>query len=512
MKMKKRKFNIYFNFLILVFLSLFLYQNSIAKDNCVKFLDDLDNNFDKYTPNDYPRYLYNDFGFDFKFEWDDLNKKWILAKDDDGYPIIGRIIDEENIGKIKRGDVVISANGKDIREYDLIPKETYLEEFFKDEEEVEFVLRNKSQFKVKLKKKKKSLVEPFLDFYIESIELNEKNNKTEARIIINAQQELDKDFGITQAALKNFYVPDEQEPYYVECPFNPIEWKKKGYVFPFFAKFNNLHKVDYNTFSEEIIVKVYDPEKIPLHKKLGWDEQYSTVDYDSEGLYTFNNSFDLQNFPFDKQSLRFQIINKGLMMFEIAAVSDASQLNIQHFVENKSINGWKLLSGKLKYEPYKDPYFDNYQDSLIAEIIIERKYSYYIYKVIIPIVLILMICWSSLWIPAREIESKLTITIVCLLSLIAYNFVIDKDLPKLEYLTTLDWIILISYFYATVPNFFAIISFNLKKNNQLGPKIDNLGKKYGAVSYLIIIFLIIIINVNISPDNSSTIVSWMSAR
>jgi len=128
MKMKKRKFNIYFNFLILVFLSLFLYQNSIAKDNCVKFLDDLDNNFDKYIPNDYPRYLYNDFGFDFKFEWDDLNKKWILAKDDDGYPIIGRIIDEENIGKIKRGDVVISANGKDIREYDLIPKETYLEE------------------------------------------------------------------------------------------------------------------------------------------------------------------------------------------------------------------------------------------------------------------------------------------------------------------------------------------------------------------------------------------------
>ena len=199
-------------------------------------------------------------------------------------------------------------------------------------------------------------------------------------------------------------------------------------------------------------------------------------------------------------------------MFEIVAVSDASQLNIQHFVENKSINGWNLISGKLKYEPYKDPYFDNYQDSLIAEIIIERKYSYYIYKVIIPIVLILMICWSSLWIPAREIESKLTITIVCLLSLIAYNFVIDKDLPKLEYLTTLDWIILISYFYATVPNFFAIISFNLKSNKQLGPRIDNLGKKYGAISYLIIIFLIIIINVNISPDNSSTIVSWMSAR
>tara|TARA_A100001035_G_C27756806_1_gene489217 strand:+ start:38 stop:1570 length:1533 start_codon:yes stop_codon:yes gene_type:complete len=509
--MKKKRFNTFFNILFLFFLSFFYSQNLFAKDNCEKFFDDLRNNFDLYTPNDYPRYIYNDFGFDFKFQWDDLNKKWILAKDDDGYLIIGRISDEENIGKINIGDILISANGKDIRKFNLKPREIFLEEFFEDGEEVEFILKNKDEFKVKLKKKEKSLVEPYLDFYIDSIELNEKNNKTEARIVINAQQELDKEFGITKAALKNFYIPDETEPYYVECPFNAGEWKKKGYVFPFNAKFNNLHKIDYNTFSEEIMVKVYDPENIPIHKKLGWDDKYSTVDYDSAGLYTFNNSFNLQNFPFDKQTLKFHIVNNAYMMFEIAAVSDASQLNLQNFIENKSINGWNILSGNLKYEPYKDPYFDNYQDSLIAEIVIERKYSYYIYKVIIPIVLILMICWSSLWIPAREIESKLTITIVCLLSLIAYNFVIDKDLPKLEYLTTLDWIILISYFYATVPNFFAIISFNLKKNNQLGPKIDNLGKKYGAVSYLVIIFMIIVINVNINPENSSTIISWMSA-
>ena len=44
-----------------------------------------------------------------------------------------------------------------------------------------------------------------------------------------------------------------------------------------------------------------------------------------------------------------------------------------------------------------------------------------------------------------EIESRLTITIVCLLSLIAYNFVIDSN-AKLE-ITIMDYIILISYVY-----------------------------------------------------------------
>ena len=132
-----------------------------------------------------------------------------------------------------------------------------------------------------------------------------KNNKTEARIIINAQQELDKDFGY-QAAL-NFYVPDEQEPYYVECPIL-IEWKKKGYVFPF-SKINNLHKLDYNTFSEGV-VKVMTQKNSHIKIRMEWT--ISTIDYDSEGLYTFNNSFDLQNFPFDKQSQGFKLLIKDL--------------------------------------------------------------------------------------------------------------------------------------------------------------------------------------------------------
>ena len=94
---------------------------------------------------------------------------------------------------------------------------------------------------------------------------------------------------------------------------------------------------------------------------------------------------------------------------------------------------------------------------------IERKSRYYVFKIIMPIILILIVCWSAVWIKPKDLESKLTITIVCLLSLIAYNFVIDSELPKLDYLTILDWIILVSYVYATIPNFLSIITFRLHK-------------------------------------------------
>jgi hypothetical protein len=149
----------------------------------------------------------------------------------------------------------------------------------------------------------------------------------------------------------------------------------------------------------------------------------------------------------------------------------------------------------------------------MVELVIERKPGYYIFKVIFPILLILLICWSVVWVDPKELEARLTITIVCLLSLIAYNFVIDSELPKLEYLTVLDWVILISYIYATIPNLLSIISFRLLKTNlPLGNKIEKLSKKYGLSSYVFLIFFIVLLNANTNIEHSSSLLSWMAPR
>jgi hypothetical protein len=184
-------------------------------------------------------------------------------------------------------------------------------------------------------------------------------------------------------------------------------------------------------------------------------------------------------------------------------------------VGKNEIPGWNVRGYEINPVQYQDEFYkgEDFGDGFSLDILIERKHGYYIFKVIIPIFLILMICWSVVWIHPRELESRLTITIVCLLSLIAYNFVIDEELPKLEYLTVLDWLILVSYFYATVPNFLTIASFRfLKTNEQLTIKMENYGKRYGATSYVVVVFIIIFVNVNFNPENSSALISWMGGR
>ena len=121
----------------------------------------------------------------------------------------------------------------------------------------------------------------------------------------------------------------------------------------------------------------------------------------------------------------------------------------------------------------------------------------------------------SVWLDPKEVESKLTITIVCLLSLIAYNFVIDNELPKLEYLTIMDWIILASYLFAAAPNMLAIVTFQMSnkiKYKKLNLKIDQISKRYGITSYILLIFIIVIINVSIVPDNTINALSWAMMR
>ena len=57
-------------------------------------------------------------------------------------------------------------------------------------------------------------------------------------------------------------------------------------------------------------------------------------------------------------------------------------------------------------------------------------------------------------------------------------------------------------------------TFRLHKagNVNLIDVIDKKSKLYGLPSYIILILLIIFLNVNINPDNTSAVFSWMAAR
>ena len=167
----------------------------------------------------------------------------------------------------------------------------------------------------------------------------------------------------------------------------------------------------------------------------------------------------------------------------------------------------KVLEWNIKgdFAEYKAiTYYDKYDyvyDGIKTYFSIERNSSYYVYKVIAPIILILIVCWSVFWLRLEQIESRLTVSIVCLLTLIAYNFVIDENIPKLPYLTAMDQIILSSYFFASVPTILSIYYLNLDNNKNSHLLIT---QKYvriiGPLLYIFVILIIMYANINNNPS------------
>ena len=180
--------------------------------------------------------------------------------------------------------------------------------------------------------------------------------------------------------------------------------------------------------------------------------------------------------------------------------------NLKAFERTGDVIEWEVTDTEVKYFSYTPPTWIEPTIGVELTVTIQRNYQYYIYKVISPIILILLVCWSVFWIHPRELESKLTITIVCLLSLIAYNFVIDEDLPKLSHLTIMDYIILLAYIFATIPNFLSIIAFRLQSSGDPADEIkwkrnDKISRVYGPVVFVMLILIIIFIN---TKGNSHT--------
>ena len=141
----------------------------------------------------------------------------------------------------------------------------------------------------------------------------------------------------------------------------------------------------------------------------------------------------------------------------------------------------------------------------------KRNSSYYIFKVISPIFIILVICWSVFWTSAKELESRLTVTIVCFLSLIAYNYVIDDELPKLAYLTLMDYIILCSYIFAAIPSILSIIAHrNYQSSGNEFIKLDRWTRFAGPLLFLIIVYILVVIITNNNIDHSGNLLRNIS--
>lgn len=445
---------------------------------------------------------------------------WAMDRSGKGYFMVGKIWTQEMAEKVKSYDLIISINGKDLRDLDISRKTNWenikvLEDYFSEEKSLIIELQSKDEnnetynYFIETEWVELDYADPFIDFYIRSVQIDEKEGTSDITIETEYEEILSDNFPLTKLAIETLSYKDEQSKVqFEECEYTVDEWKDLDTIDPNYGMvYKDLIYKDKTLFNGKYLIYP------TLIGTADWvTEDTLSILYKTKGQYKFKNNFNFKSFPFDKQKIEVFVYQSRYELGGYqASISDWTKRELLALQKKNSITGWDIVGNKIDYKVYKGPNDKAYYDGVQLTLEIERKSGYYVFKVILPIILILVVCWSAVWIAPKEIESRLTITIVCLLSLIAYNFVIDSEMPKLEYLTIMDYIILISYVYATIPNFLSIVTFNLiGKNKKLCQRYESYGKKYGFLSYLMFILLIIVINTNSSPENTNAMLSWIS--
>ena len=236
-----------------------------------------------------------------------------------------------------------------------------------------------------------------------------------------------------------------------------------------------------------------------------------------KGVAFFRQSFDFRSFPFDTQKLIITIkAGEGSFMYEnqqnikeegsvtFVTPEIGPYLNLIKFInpDQNKLKAWKIVKEGITIksrEIFDDSYYDRYEKKIIRksenvidiEIELKRNFQHYLLKIMFPVFLILCVAWYVLWIPTHKYETRLNTSIIALLALIAYNFVFQDDIPKLEYLTDLDWYILLSYVFCCIPVFISIASSKLGTKNQKNIIIANkIIKKWGILIYFVVTFAI----------------------
>ena len=80
---------------------------------------------------------------------------------------------------------------------------------------------------------------------------------------------------------------------------------------------------------------------------------------------------------------------------------------------------------------------------------VERRYAFYLWKVFLPLLLMVVLSRAVFWIEARDLSNQVQIAIT-ILTVIAFAFAISATMPRVPYLTYVDAFFLACYVFVFV--------------------------------------------------------------
>ncbi|GMH94982.1 hypothetical protein TrST_g1534 [Triparma strigata] len=192
------------------------------------------------------------------------------------------------------------------------------------------------------------------------------------------------------------------------------------------------------------LLEVIDTERcmrVKLHLQMNWYDldflvagKSGQIGCDREIVVTLDVDLDHSSFPFDRQTLEFQIRATTPTDVPLPRVElDAMSTNAA--VPGSKSEEWNFMTGELCL-------FSCLHNTVRVVGGIERKASYYIWNLAAVLVAITAMAAHSFWVDPSDLSGRLGLNFTLVLTAVAFKFSLANNLPKITYLTKLDLLVL----------------------------------------------------------------------
>lgn len=234
----------------------------------------------------------------------------------------------------------------------------------------------------------------------------------------------------------------------------------------------------------------------PSFDDLAEVDSEGNVMYRQRYVGLFSQPLRLDNFPFDKHDFTIHFIFPGYLPDEIRFIADPAGHSTEHrkviggdMAEKLSLPDWKILKSSAQSSPYEVGDTGIYRAGISFVFTARRYFIFYFWQAIVPMVLILIMSWAAFWINPTEAGPQLGLAASSMFTLIAHRLVMTNYLPKLPYMTRLDYfsiLIMIMVFMALIE---VVITSILAYHEHLekAKKIDRFSRVLFPVLFVLII-------------------------
>ena len=166
---------------------------------------------------------------------------------------------------------------------------------------------------------------------------------------------------------------------------------------------------------------------------------------------TLETPMQLEPFPFDTQTLQARMVAFGNDSDQVLLEVNERMLGAteEHVKNDKLVNmaEWRLLNLDMVTRLSGHRFYGEVKpvSELLFTVTLQREAASVVWKVILPLIILVLLMWAIFWMEVDNLSDRLNVAFIGILTIVAYQFLIEGSMPRISYFTFTDTVLLYSF-------------------------------------------------------------------